>query len=281
MTRDPRYAKQAATQLEYAHARERDGIFVTSEGLTTRDYQARQIYNFYLAYRLLADGKYLRWADDCAAAMVRAIPREPHTCAGDTHKLFLAGFFDASGKAAKETGNVIDVNQNAEVALAFSLLYHDPASRFFRDPLAKEIAYEELLASMSIQNITTGEIPLTENIPGADTAYGSYATFSWAWCQLLWHNERLEPHLQAAGKWLAPKMDLSRDSQRWYPKRIENGPVPDWEICYRLPLLWHCKVDTTALVKQLPPTTSLYWGYYDLMGFDREAFAGPADTPRK
>jgi hypothetical protein len=156
------------------------------------------------------------------------------------------------------------------VALAFSLLYHDPGSRFFLDSKAQDLAYEELLASMSIQNMETGEIPLTENIPGGDTAYGSYAAFSWVWCQLLWHDPRFEAHVRAAGKWLTPKTDLSRDSQRWYPKRIENGAVPDWEISYRLPLLWYCGVDTRKLM--LPPTTSLYWAYYDLMGVSREYY---------
>lgn len=272
ITRDGRYAKQAAAQLEYAHSREKDGVFVTSEGTTTRDYQARQIYNFYLAYRILADGRYLHWADDCAAAMIRAIARAAHPAAGETHTTFEAGFFTADGKRAHSNAQVIDVNQNAEVALAYSLLYHDPASQFFRDRRAKEIAHEELLASMSVQNMTTGEIPLTENIAGADTAYGSYATFSWVWCQLLWRDERFEPHLQAAAKWLGPKMDLSRDSQRWYPTRIEGGAVPDWEICYRLPLLWHCKIDASKVIAQLPPTTSLYWAYYDLMGMPREFF---------
>src|SRR5690349_16530416 len=33
-TRDGRYAKQAAVQLEYAHSRERDGLFLTSAGTT-------------------------------------------------------------------------------------------------------------------------------------------------------------------------------------------------------------------------------------------------------
>src|SRR5205823_1721940 len=68
-TRDARHAAQAAIQLAYAHSREANGVFVTSEKLTTRDYQARQIYNFYLAYRILGEGKYLRWADGCAKAM--------------------------------------------------------------------------------------------------------------------------------------------------------------------------------------------------------------------
>src|SRR5688572_6025548 len=97
-TRDPRYAEQARVQLEYSHSREIDGVFVTSAKSTTRDYQARHIYNFYLAYRVLGDGRYLRWADDCAAAMIRVIPRAAHTAAGETHTTFEAGFFDATGK---------------------------------------------------------------------------------------------------------------------------------------------------------------------------------------
>src|SRR5437764_10590429 len=128
--------QQAVVQLDYCHGREVDGLLVTRENLSTRDYQARQIYNFYLAYRILGDGRYLRWADDCAAAMVRLIPRGPREDpAGRTCTLFLAGYFTPDGKPHHETGNSIDPNQNAEVALAYTLLYHDPASKFFRDPL--------------------------------------------------------------------------------------------------------------------------------------------------
>src|SRR5206468_12896175 len=114
-TRAARFARQAAAQLDYCHTREVNGLFVTSARLATRDYQARQIYNFYLAYRILGDGRYIRWADDCAAAMIRCIPREPHECAGETHKLFIAGFFTPAGKPPHDTGNVIDRNQNAKV----------------------------------------------------------------------------------------------------------------------------------------------------------------------
>jgi hypothetical protein len=279
-TRDARYAGQAARQLDYCHSRERDGLLLTgADDTTTRDYQARQIYNFYLAYRILGDGKYLRRADGGAQAMLRAIPRSKHECRGEVHLLFEAGFFTADGKPALENGNVIDVNQNAEIALAFSLLYHDPASAFFRSGVAKEIAYEELLASMSVQDRTTGTIPLTENIPGGDTAYGSYAAFSWVWCQLLWNDPRFEPHVRAAGKWLGPMMNLARDTQRYYPTRIDGGPVPDWEAYYRLPLLWYCGVDTRGFVADLferlhqdATTAPLYWAYFDLMGIPRELF---------
>ena len=296
LTRDPRYAKQAATQLEYAHARERDGILVTSKGETTRDYQARQIYNFYLAYRILGDGRYLRWADDAARAMLRVIPRAPHTAAGETHTLFHAGYYTADGRATRENGLVIDVNQNAEIALAYSLLYHDPASALFLDPRASGIAYDELLASMSVQDMATGAIPLTENIPGADTAYGSYATFSWVWCQLLWRDPRFEPHLRAAARWLAPLTDLATDSQRYYP-RAGHGPIPDWEANYRIPLLWHCGIDASGFIADLlarprdpgaPESTPapLYWAYFDLMGVPRAYYLdgvppAPPPPPRR
>jgi len=283
-TRDGRYAAAAARQLDYAHARERDGIFCTSPGLTTRDYQARQIYNFYLAYRTLADGRYLCWADGCAAAMLRAIPRAAHTAAGETHTLFFAGYYTAEGRAARENGQAIDVNQNAEVAVGYSLLYHDPASAFFLDPLAREIAYEELLASMSIQDMTTGAIPLTDTISGADTAYGSYAAFSWVWCQLLWNDPRFEPHIRAAGRWLGPMMNLSRDSQRYYPHE-GHGPVPNWEANYRIPLLWYCAIDAHDFIREVATRTKdpgaaagangsapVYWAYFDLMKIPRQYY---------
>jgi hypothetical protein len=285
LTRDPRYADQAARQMEYAHSREKDAIVVTHKRQTTRDYQARQIYNFYLAYRLLADGRYLRWADDCAASMLRIFPREPHTAAGETHTTFAAGYFTADGKPAGANGQVIDVNQNAEVALAFSLLYHDPASRCFGDDRAKEIAYEELLGSMSVQDKSSGAIPLTETIGGADTAYGSYATFSWVWCQLLWRDEKFEQPIRLAAKWLAPKMDLKKDSRRFYPHDSE-GPIPNWEANFRLPLLWYCGVEAKPFIDQLnarpedpgarpgivASNAPVYWAFFDLMGVPRSYF---------
>ncbi|HEX8522591.1 MAG TPA: hypothetical protein VF669_10075 [Tepidisphaeraceae bacterium] len=283
-TRDVRYAKQAEVQLEYAHAREKNGLFVTSKGLTTRDYQARQIYNFYLAYRILAEGKYLRWADDGASAMLKLIPREAHTCDGETHTLFLAGYFDSDGKPVESVGNAIDVNQNAEVALAYSLLYHDPASRFFRDAKAKEIAFEELLASMSIQDMKTGLIPLHENIRGGDTAYGAYGAFSWTWCQLMWKDERIDKHVRLAAKWLASRPDLATGSDRFYPTRM-TGVMPYWEAYYRLPAYWYAGVDARPFIDALferiqkpdavpgdLATAPLYWAYYDLMGVPREFF---------
>lgn len=285
-TRDPRYAEQAAKQLEYAHGREMDGLFLTTSGTTTRDYQARQIYNFYVGYRTLADGRYIKWADACADAMVRVIPRRPHEHAGQTHTIFIGSFVRPDGSTAVENGETIDGNQNSEIALAFTLLYHDPASKWFLSPVAKEIADEELLAAMSIQDVKTGVLALTEHIPGGDTAYGSYAMFSWVWCQLLWKDPQFEPHLQAASKWLAPKTDLAQDSRRYYPTDT-SGYIPYWEANYRTPLLWYTGVSPKPFIPALlermnhpeatpgdTATAPLYWVYFDLMGMPRSYYLG-------
>ena len=283
VTREARFADQATRQLAYAHGLERDGMLaVPASGFPAghRDPQARQVYNFYLAYRLLADGKYLQWADDCARAMVKVLPRAAHDCAGQSHVQFTASLINLDAPTAVAPVYAVDVNQNAEVGLAFALLFHAPASAFFAAPLAREIALEETLASMSVQNMETGAIPLTEGdrIQQYDTAYGSYAAFSWVWSQLLWQDPRLEEHVRAAGRWLADKLDLTKDSDRYYSFRNPSTALPPWEAAYRLPLYWYCGVDATSYVAglfarlpQADPRDPMVtpWAYYDLMGLPR------------
>src|SRR5205823_2374068 len=157
----------------------------------------------------------------------------------------------------------------------------DPKSQFYQKPIAREIAYEETLASMSLQEMKTGAIPLREGdrINDYDTAYGGYATFSWTGTQLLWHEPKFEPHLRAAGKWLGAMMDPAHDSQRWYPKRITNGPMQYWEAWFRVPLLWYCKIDAARYIDGIfarmehpemtpddPGITPQWWAHFDLMG---------------
>ena len=138
---------------------------------------------------------------------------------------------------------------------------------------------------MSIQDPTTGLISLTEHIPGGDTAYGSYATFSWTWCQLLWKDPTFDAHLRAAGRWLAPKTDLTRDSTRYYPQVLDHAPIPNWEAYFRLPLLWYCGANASKFIADLdarthhpeatPGDKSLApasWAYYDLMGVPRSFY---------
>jgi hypothetical protein len=275
-TRDARFAEQVARQMELAHSQTKLGMVMTPHN-ATRDYQARQIYNFYLAYRMMGDGKYLKWADEAAEAMIKIIPRQPHTVRGETHTLFAAGYIDPTvGAKEADISYAIDVNQNAEVGLAYGLLYHDPASKFFLDPLAKEIAYDETLASMSIQNMKTGEIPLTDyRMEDWDTLYGSYGAFLWVFSQSIWHEPRFDPHIRLAGKWLATKMNLEKDSERWYPER-KAGPMSDWEASFRVPLYWYCGIDASEYIAGLfarpgsdDRNYSAAWAWYDLIGVPR------------
>lgn len=287
--REVRYAEQCALQLEHAHDQTQLDMVMTPHK-ATRDYQARQIYNLYVGYRLLGDGRYLRWADDAAAAMLKIIPRAKHTVAGETHTLFAAGYIDPTAPPKPdEIEYPIDVNQNAEVGLAFGLLYHDPASRFFLDPLSKEIAYEETLASMSIQNMTTGEIPLTDYLMDQpDTLYGSYGAFLWVWSQRLWNEPKFDPHIRAAGKWLATKMRLDQDSDRWYPER-KTGRMSDSEAGFRVPLYWYCGIDASEFIaglfgrmKSEDPRYASNWAWYDLIGVPRSYYIeGKVDASRK
>jgi hypothetical protein len=275
-TRDGKFAEQVVRQMELAHNQTKLDMVMTPHK-ATRDYQARQIYNFYLTYRMLGDGKYLRWADDAAAAMLKIIPRQKHTVRGETHTLFAAGYIDpVAGAKEEDISYAIDVNQNAEVGLAYGLLYHDPASKFFLDPLAKEIAYDETLASMSIQNMKTGEIPLTDyRMEDWDTLYGSYGSFLWVFSRSLWHDPQFDPHIKLAGKWLATKMNLEKGSERWYPER-KVGPMSDWEASFRIPLYWYCGIDAKDFIAGLfsrpgsdERNYSAAWAWYDLIGVPR------------
>jgi hypothetical protein len=280
VTRDERYARQAAKQLDYAHDRSVDGLLLTADGLCGRDYQARQVYNFYLAYRVLREAHYLKWAEEATDATLRHVPRSPYTCRGETHTLFTADLLDRVGTVKLRNPERIDPNQNAGVALAFTLLYHDVASKFFKSEVAKSIACEELLAGMTLQDMNTGLIAIAEHYPGGDTAYGAYAAFSWVWCQVLWRDPRFEPHVQAAGRWLATKTDLSKDCTRVYPEAQQTW-VPSWQANYCVPLFWYCKVEARAFIAALrersahPERTPgddpapLYWAYFDVMGLPR------------
>jgi hypothetical protein len=177
------------------------------------------------------------------------------------------------------------------VGLAFGLLYHDPASAFFRDPLAKEIALEETLASMSSQEMDTGAIPLNETadrITQHDTAYGSYAAFSWVWSQLLWRDPRFEEHIVAAGRWLGGNRDLATGSNRYYSFRNRATEMPSWESSYRMPLYWYCGLDVadfvTAIFRRMPniePRDPFVapWAYYDLMGIPRSYYIDGLPLP--
>ena len=99
----------------------------------------------------------------------------------------------------------------------------------------------------------------------------------------LWRDETFEPHVQAAGKWLATKMNLATDADRYYPQRSQ-GYTSYWEAYFRVPALWYCEVDASGMVGELlersrhpeiypadRSATPALWAAYDVMGLPRES----------
>src|SRR5690242_19484137 len=153
----------------------------------SRDATARQIYNLYTGYRVLGDLDLLDLADRYAAGMARHMARQPVEFGG--REFLLIPVTTAATPPYQPSGSSIDVNQNAEIGLAFTLLYHDPRSKWHRDPLAREIALTELQAGMAVQNLETGEIPIGNArgwLDRYDTNYGAYALSSWDWANRYW-----------------------------------------------------------------------------------------------
>jgi hypothetical protein len=223
-TGEQKYHEAAVLQFEFAHSRENDdGLLITELGFN-RDTEARQIYGFYTAYKILGDKKYLTWADESAQALIKHLPRRSHTVLGTTktYSLFAAGYckpdkpYDASG-----LNTWVDVNQNAELALAYTLLYFEPKSALHKSALAKDIVVNEMEAGLAIQDPKTGGIPIGDSdfwITKLDTGYGAYALFSWTWLNIYWKNLEWQKHIESAAKWLIPySTGKGRMDEHYYP----------------------------------------------------------------
>jgi hypothetical protein len=117
-----------------------------------------------------------------------------------------------------------------------------------------------------------------------DTLYGSYGAFSWVACQTFWREPKFDPHIRAAGKWLATKVNIAKDSQRFYPTR-GTGFISYSEIGFRMPVYWYCDVDVRKLLEDVfarMPTTQptpgdagnapYMWAWYDLLGVPRKYY---------
>ena len=219
------YLQAARRQYDVARSWvNEDGVFDASrsghfpQGFT-RDATARQIYNAYTGWRVLGDPALLELADRCAEGMLRHIARQPHEYRGGKFTLF-ATTTEARPPYRVNGNTWIDVNQNAELGLAFTLLYHEPRSRLYRNEQAREVAFQELRAGMSVQNMETGAIPIggsREWIDKYDTMYGAYALFSWAWANRYWKDPEMARHIARAADWQSPLYDGATRGERWYP----------------------------------------------------------------
>lgn len=277
-TREARYRQSAVSQFDFAHSIENDdGLLVTDNGFC-RDTQARQIYNFYTAFKLLRDRRYLAWADRCARGMLDHLPRCPRLILGRSFTTFVAGFCPANKPYdSARLRPWVDVNQNAEVALAFTLLYHEPRSALYRAPTVRDLCRNEMEAGLAIQDAATGAVPLAESsdrIRQFDTAYGSYVLFSWVWLNSYWKDPAWERRIEGAARWIARYGGADgRTAERFYPSVCDR--LSSWDLWYRVPALWTIGsqpsdtidryVSTVAPRDSVGDRAFLVFAYFELM----------------
>ncbi len=286
-TAEEKYRDAAIRVFEYAHEREDDGRFVfhvpdaslpdKKRPVFNRDPQARQIYNFYTAYKIFGHLDYLQWADRCAASMLKHIRRVPHPA---LHRnLFAHNVITLGENPTRATS--IDANMNCEIALAYTLLYHDPKSTYYQSAEARDIAECEVDAAFSLQK-DDGSLPLNEDPAHkdhCDTAYGGYVGFSTVWLNQLWSNPKWARKIEKLGDWLGRySKGKPPYADRYYSSR--TAELRGWDLWYRIPVLWKCGQSPTALIEtylaQPEPSTLergyLIFAYYEVMGIPPDVY---------
>lgn len=232
---DDDLAEAARTRADYARSLENADHLMYWSGYPylTRDYNARHIYNLWAAGHALDDPDLLEAADATASTML-GLERVAH---GD-HVLFCVAYETTAPYACHDDYTWIDVNQNSEVGLAFALLYTDPDSALYGDPLALDVALDELGAATSLQDAATGAIPIGEGdySDDYDTLYGSYAAWSWTLANAALPALALDDAVAAAADWLAPLSDDSPSSHRTWPYAYD-GAISLAEGALRIPTL--------------------------------------------
>lgn len=253
VTGDETYADSARRQLAYARTRENlDHLVLYPDGTKIgRMAQAEQILGYFVAWRTLNDLKYLRWADDALSGLLK-LPRSPVVWRGRTFSLYHYLYAPAS-PYRPDPSIRIDPNQDANLGLVFTLLYHTPESAYYHDGNAAARAREELDAVVAVQ-ASSGALPVTQDsLDEPDTLYGSWALMFLHWANQYWQDESYEAALKRGAMWL--DQYSNGNSVHFYPRRVE-GPAPIYELWERLPLISRYGTTTGALQEAIDTGTA-------------------------
>lgn len=205
-TLDDKFAQAAKVQLEYAHSRlNSDHLFPLIENRTparaTRDSLARYVYTMALAGHIFQDPKYVDWADDTAEAMLQHLRRDEVAMqSGNLYRVFYAAY-DATSPYGVQSPLNVSNNQTAAIGLGFTLLHHEPRSRFYRSAEAAEVALGHLYSSLDSQP-SEGVVPLGDAGTYPDTSYGAYTAFAWGVANRFWQDARIATAIDRAATWL-------------------------------------------------------------------------------
>jgi hypothetical protein len=187
----------------------------------SRDAIAREAIAQYSVYEALNNPRYLESVDHIALGVFYDLIRasvttvNPSTTPGPYNLYF--GHYDLLTRVHFEEKEHISPNQNAEVGLLFTLLYHNPHSAFYLNSTARDIAQNELNAAISVQK-ANGALPLrdytsAENNNNYDTNYASYTFALVAMANVYWNEGKYTTAIAKGGDWLTQYM--SSDYPYW------------------------------------------------------------------
>lgn len=228
---------RVAAERQCDHARSLmspDGLFIPKPfGLVSRLSQARLIIGFVVAYEASGDIKYLAWADDALEGFLK-LPIEPVEYKGQVFQLFNYAYEPTAPYRPQSTIRM-NPNQESAIGLAFTMAYFAEHSRFFHSQQLSTLAWQNLDASLVLQD-SQGRIPSDEDqLEAFDTLYGGYTLINLAWANKYWNSEKLSVAVNNGAKWLSKYSDGTTD--RYYPSRYKgklNDPIELWQ---RLPVL--------------------------------------------
>jgi len=97
----------------------------------------------------------------------------------------------------------VSPNQNAEVGLIYTLVYHDPRFPEYHTQQVRDLALGELYAAISMQK-PNGELPTATGSPCYyDTNYGALAFQLLSMANVYWKNADFSAAISKGGQWLS------------------------------------------------------------------------------
>ena len=165
------------------------------EGLTWyRDQFARDNRYLYEAYVYTGNSDILKLVEQQVSLWIEKVPRAEH----DGYLLFPYGISGDGSIMSYE----IDPNQNLQVATLFSYLYWEPNSKYYKNQLFKEIAFNEVNAVIALQK-ENGSLPIREYLPLVeDSNYGGYSGDLLYHLSQIWGEHKWIESTIRIGEWL-------------------------------------------------------------------------------
>ncbi|WP_078431828.1 hypothetical protein [Metabacillus halosaccharovorans] len=185
-----------------------------------RDPFARDLNGLYEAYQYTELPEIIDFIDNQAALWMSKVPRQSN----NSFTIYPYGISDEGKIGSIE----INPNQNIQIALLFSNLYWEPESRFYKNPLLKDIVYNEVNAVLSLQK-ENGSLPLRQHLPLVeDTNYGGYSGNMLYQLAQVWGNPSWIQSTIELGNWLFHEYSMShpwntpKDAPNYHFDRINS-----------------------------------------------------------